>query len=333
MIDPFILKMLFAFLIAFLISFYLVPVICRLAVSLNFMDVPDGKIKRHAKPIPHLGGIAVYMGFMSSLVLVLPVENRGYLLLLGSTLLLFVGLVDDLVILRPYQKFFGQCVACLCFLKTGLYLKEQFFYVYWRIPFSLLWMLTVINAFNLVDVMDGLATILALCSAIAFLIFALLGAQQTVALLLAAFIGSLVAFFWYNKPPAKIYMGDTGSLFIGGILATTPFLLNWGTYSAYGYLAPIIIMIIPLMEVATLVVVRTYKGIPFYKPSPDHYSIHLIKKGWSKGNVLLFTCFFSTIFNFVAILTVTGEKSPLFLGFIGLISAFCWNVAIWCKLR
>lgn len=331
--NIFIYKMIFGFFIAFLITFYLIPVISSWAIRLNFVDIPDGKIKQHAHPVPYLGGVALYMGFMSSLVLVLPVENRGYLLLLGSTLLLFVGLIDDLVVLKPYQKLFGQCIACLCFLKTGLYLKEQFFYAFWRIPFSILWMLMIINAFNLVDVMDGLATTLALFAGMAFLALALFEQQEAVALLLCPFMGALIAFFWFNKPPARIYLGDAGSLLIGGILATVPFLLNWGTFSAYGYLAPLIILAIPLIEVATLVCVRTYKGIPFYKPSPDHFALYLIKNGWSKKNILLFTAFLALILGFVANLLVLDQISLKSVGFIGLIVGLCWNVAIWCKLR
>jgi len=136
--------------------------------------------------------------------------------------------------------------------------------------------------------MDGLATLLAGCAAFSFLVMALYLQQPAVAILLSALCGSLLAFFWYNRPNATMYLGDAGSLFIGGLLATAPFMINWGRYNWYGYITPIIILAIPLLEITTLVVIRTYKGIPFYLPSPHHFSIYLQKKGWTKSLILLY---------------------------------------------
>ena len=264
------LKLLFSCIISFLITFYLVPLLSNIAIRLGVVDVPDGRIKRHEKSTPYLGGVAVYAGFISGLALVFPTENLIFSLLVGSTLLLVIGLVDDLVILKPYQKLFGQCVAAICFLKGGLYLKEQFFndYLFIALPISLLWILTVTNAFNLVDVMDGLATTIALGASISFLIVALSLGQYSVSLLLTSFIGPLLAFLWYNSPPASIYLGDAGSLFIGGFLSAIPFLMSWSNYNPYGFLAPAAILAIPLFEVIMLIIIRTYKGIPFIAAVP-----------------------------------------------------------------
>jgi len=157
-------KLLFSLLISFLITFYVVPILCAVAIKINAVDVPDGKIKMHKRPTPYLGGIGVFLGFLVALGLTLPFHNNLWLLVIGSTLLLFFGLIDDLIVMKPYQKFFGQIVVALCFLKAGFYLKEQFFYNYWNIGISFFWILSIINAFNLVDVMDGLATLIAICS-------------------------------------------------------------------------------------------------------------------------------------------------------------------------
>ncbi|OQA33738.1 MAG: putative undecaprenyl-phosphate N-acetylglucosaminyl 1-phosphate transferase [Candidatus Dependentiae bacterium ADurb.Bin331] len=108
------------------------------------------------------------------------------------------------------------------------------------------------------------------------------------ALLLTSFLGPLGAFLWYNKPPAHIYLGDAGSLFIGGILATVPFLLKWSKYNIYGFAIPAIILAIPLLEVFFLIMVRSYKRIPFYKASPDHFALYLRNNGWSKNAILIY---------------------------------------------
>ena len=289
-----VIKLIFALTISFLITLYLIPLISTIAHRLNefglgTLDIPDGTIKKHEKPIPYLGGVAIFVGFIVSLSFTLSFENQLMLFLIGTTLLLFIGLVDDLVVLKPYQKFSGQFIAAFCLVRSGFYLKESFFlYNFWSVPLSLFWILSVVNAFNLVDIMDGLASTIAVGASAAFLIIACLNQQWQVALLLSSFLGPLVAFLWYNKPPAHIYLGDAGSLFIGGILATVPFLLKWSIHNFYGFVVPAIVLAIPLLEVASLILVRSYKRIPFYKASPDHFALYLRNNGWSKNLILIY---------------------------------------------
>lgn len=248
--------------------------------------MPDGAIKTHKRPTPYLGGFALYVGFLTSLAVTFSFENQYFLLLVGSTLLFFIGLIDDLTVLRPLQKFLGQMVAVFCFLKSGLYLKTHFFNSAGSVIVSAFWCLTIINAFNLVDVMDGLSTTLASLITVSLCIIALYHGHISLALLLATFLGSLLAFLCFNRPSASVYLGDAGSLFLGGFLAPIPFLFNWGTYNWYGYISPIVIFAVPLLEVVSLVIIRTYRGISFYKPSPDHFCLYLRHHGWSVKQIL-----------------------------------------------
>lgn len=324
-------KTLFAAIFSFLVTFYLVPFFCALARRLKFVDVPDGKIKVHKQSTPYMGGVAVYVGFISALCIAFPFESNTLFFFIGTTLLLFVGLIDDLMVLQPYQKFFGQILATLCFLKAGFYLKSHFFSSFWSVALSAFWILSITNAFNLVDVMDGLASILAICSIVSFFAIALFLQQYTLLILLGAFLGAVCAFFWYNKPTAHIYLGDAGSLFIGGFLATVPFLINWGTYNTVGYLAPIVILAIPLLEVSTLVLVRTYKGIPFYNGSPDHFSIYLQNKGWSKWAILGYVIALSGILFVVALLFVVNSISLGTLCCLAAIFLILWYTILFSK--
>jgi UDP-GlcNAc:undecaprenyl-phosphate GlcNAc-1-phosphate transferase len=251
------------------------------------MDTPDGTIKRHKSPTPYLGGIALFVGFLTSSAFVLPFESASlFLLIIALSLIVFLGFLDDILTLSPGQKIIGQSVVALCLLKAGFYLKIHAFYNPLFLGISFVWFLVVINAFNLVDIMDGLATTLALLSSVFFLGAAIYNGNYEAMLLLGAFIGSLTAFFVFNYPPAKIYMGDTGSLFLGTFLGTMPFLCSWGTHSLYGYCAPLFFLAIPLLEVAWLIIIRTYKYIPFYRPSPDHYALILKRKGLSVPRIL-----------------------------------------------
>ena len=310
---------------SFLITYCLVPVIARAAIWFNILDVPDGKIKCHRRPVPYLGGLAVYVGFISVFFSAYSSDAYMYWLLLGVTTLLLTGLIDDLWALLPGQKLIGQLLAVCCFLFCGLYLKKAFFSSYINIIFSVFWMLTIINAFNLVDVMDGLSSLIAIIAGIAFLMIALLGKDFGVSLLLISFLGAICAFFLHNKPPAKIYLGDMGSLFIGGFLSAIPLLLPWSDFMADIRCAPIFILLIPLLEVFFLVVIRTILGIPFYRASPHHFSLYLQRKGWSKRIILLYTGIMALIFATIGILYFINTLSLLVaLIFMSVLVAF------WC---
>lgn len=341
---PFIIlcKIFFAAIIAFLITFYSTPILIDIAYRFNILDNPDSKLKKHAHPTPYLGGGALYVGCISALALVLPFHNSLAFFLIGSTLLLCLGFIDDLVPMSPGRKFFGQLIATLCFLKGGLYLKELFFIdtsstiaSFLLIVFSALWILSVINAFNLVDVMDGLATILALLATISFLLVACLLGCYVQAFLLAALFGALIAFFLFNKPIALIYLGDSGSLFLGGFLATIPFLIPWGQYTCFGYFAPIIILAIPLLELFTLVVIRTYRRIPFYCGSPDHFAIVLQRQGWSKWDVLSYVMLFQIPLTSVALLHLFNKIPTMLLSIIGFFIILAWYIVLlfWKKTK
>jgi UDP-GlcNAc:undecaprenyl-phosphate GlcNAc-1-phosphate transferase len=321
-------KWIFALVFSFLVTAYLVPIFITLAERLRLLDEPDGKIKKQANPVPYLGGLAVYCGFLCGLALTIPLHSNLSLMLVGATLLLFIGLIDDLVVMMPYQKFFGQCLAALCFLKGGFYLKEHFFSTLWHLPLSFLWIVSIINAFNLIDVMDGLASSVAIMAAVGFFVIAYLFGQAQEMILLAALIGSLIGFFWFNRPNARIYLGDAGALFIGGILATVPFLLNWGTHTPFGFFAPIIILAIPLLELMTLIIVRTYKGIPFYRGSRDHFACYLQDKGWGKNKVLAYVFGMSVILGTSAFLLVGNTIQITQMPFLAAPFLSIWGVML-----
>jgi UDP-GlcNAc:undecaprenyl-phosphate GlcNAc-1-phosphate transferase len=317
-------NVIFSLILSFLVTFYLIPFFCIIAQRLQFVDKPDGMLKRHKAAIPYLGGVAIFCGFLIALAFVCPADSQLFLLLIGLTILLFVGFLDDIVVMRPLQKLFGQLIATFCFLKAGLYLKEHFFFNFWNIPISALWILSIINAFNFVDVMDGLASLIALLATIIFFTIAFFLEMQSVMPLLGAFIGSLLAFFLFNRPDAKIYLGDAGSLFIGGFLAVIPFLFNWGTYNQLGYLTPIIILSIPLLEITSLVLIRSYKGIPFYKGSPDHFSLYLQARGWGKSSILWYIAILYVLICGASLLFVTGRIPFWVLLIMGILFLINW---------
>ena len=339
----------FAFCCSLLFGFYLVPIIIRAALRIGFVDSPDGRLKNQKSPVPYLGGIAIFLPFITTLGLCYPFQNQMLWLLLGTTSLLFIGLIDDINILKPRQKFFGQFLAVLCFLKGGFSLKNDFFTSIPNIFLSGFWMLSVINAFNLIDVMDGLCTTVALCSACIFGTLAVLNNNYSVSVLVAAFIGSLLSFLWYNRPPARIYLGDAGSLFIGGFLASLPFVVSWDTslfasnsivhqrHFFAGFLKPLsefffipcMILAIPLFEGLGLFFIRISLGLPFYNGSPHHFALYLQRKGWNKEKILLFVVLLSLIIGSLVFLFIKQYLSFGALLLIDLAIIILWTRIIY----
>jgi len=332
MVSIYLGTLVFASLLSCFCTFWLIPVFSFLAVRIGLIDVPDGKIKKHANPTPYLGGAAVYCGFASGLIFSFSFTSTTLFFLLGVVPFLFLGLIDDIMPLRPSKKFLGQCVITIFLLHVGIYLKEQFFYIYWHKALFILWILTVVNAFNLIDVMDGLATVVALGAISSFMSIALIQNNSEIVLPLAALGGSLMAFLWYNRPPAQIYLGDAGSLWIGGFLAITPLFFDWSSHNVYGYLAPVFILSIPLLEIASLIIIRSSKGLPFYLGSPHHFSHYLQANGWSKRLILFYVALISVALNVVACLYVQGIVALPMLIAISLSFLCAWLLFLMPKL-
>lgn len=313
---------------SFLITFFVTPLCIRLARYLNFLDVPDGTIKLQKTGVPYLGGLAIFLGVFFSLLATNVLQLLPVSIFIGLFLLLLLGLGDDIFVLTPQQKFLGQLIAVSFFITAEFYLKTEFASSWWRLPLSMLWMLTIINATNLVDIMDGLASCIALGILIPYLAIAILFDQQVLMQMVASFVGAIAAFLYYNKPQALIYLGDSGSLFLGGALAIVPFLLSWGAHTAYGMVIPFIIAALLLLEVVGLVIIRLYKGIPFYKASPDHFKNYLQKNNWHCSKILCWTLFLSTITGITSIIFTLNHVSFWQIIVLGMLYIIVWVRAV-----
>ncbi|HVW99891.1 MAG TPA: MraY family glycosyltransferase [Candidatus Babeliaceae bacterium] len=311
-----------AFCSALAVSLILLPIIISIAYRWNILDYPNGFLKCHKRATPYLGGVGLaiasapgFLGFGEAGIL-------GGWMFFGLCFLLTVGLLDDLWSLGPCQKIAGQFIGTLLLVKAGLYLKYPlpFLPSYLNIPCSILWGLSIINAFNFVDVMDGLAVVIAIASSLVFLLFALISNMFGVAFFLSFFLGGLAGFLIFNQPPAKIYLGDAGSLFIGGVLSMMLFIFPWGACDPLNIIIPAMVLCVPLIELITLIVIRIYKEIPFYRGSPDHFCHYLQRKGWDKTFILIITFCYALAVGLSSILCFLYPVSIWFA--IGLFVAF-----------
>jgi UDP-GlcNAc:undecaprenyl-phosphate GlcNAc-1-phosphate transferase len=270
-----------AFTIAILLSFYTTPLMRRAALKFGIVDRPNGALKAHSEPVPYLGGLAVFLAYLIALALTFEFSYAVLGILLSGTLMLLLGLIDDLGVLSPFEKLAGQLLAVVALIKAGLFIKLLFLPTPVALLFSVLWLLTITNAMNIIDVMDGLASGVSAVAAMFLAAIALHNGEPTIGVMAAALSGSLLGFLRYNFRPARIYLGDSGSLFIGLTLAALAMNGHYTMHNPVGMFVPSLILGVPLLDLAFVFVVRLSKGLSPFRGSPDHLALRLKRLGWT----------------------------------------------------
>lgn len=298
-------------LLAFIITLIVIPAIITVATVKKLYDVPDDKRKIHKEPIPSLGGLGMFIGFIFSILLTINFSSEApeFQYYIASLLLIFfLGIKDDIIIISPVKKFVGQLIAAgILVYKANLVITDMGGFLgihqlntacsYLLTMFALV---VIINAFNLIDGVDGLAGSLGLISSLVFGIFFLINKNIPYAVLSFTFAGSLIAFLVYNFHPAKIFMGDTGSLMIGLVnsILVIKFIETGHHYSNFPVAAsPAIgfgILLVPLMDTLRVFAIRIYNGRSPFKPDRNHIHHLLLNYGFNHKGVT-FTCIVATI--------------------------------------
>ncbi|MDO8546203.1 MAG: MraY family glycosyltransferase [Nitrospirales bacterium] len=266
---------LLTFTLALSLALYGVPLARRAALRFNIVDRPDGQLKRQAAPVPYFGGLVVYLAFLVSLALTFEFRQDVLGLVLGGTLMVMLGLIDDFGVLTPGSKLIGQLIAVFVLIRSGIRIEIVAFPEWLDLALTVLWMIGVINALNIIDVMDGLAGGVGVIACVWLFVVALLNQDTVSASMLAALAGGLIGFLRYNVHPASIYLGDAGSLFVGlmlGALAMT------GTYTAVNpvsVLTPVLILGVPIFDTFFVMYIRWRRGVPVFWGSPDHFALRL----------------------------------------------------------
>ena len=217
-----------ALLVALVVSFLMTPVVKTFAYKVGAIDVPKDARRMHKVPIPRLGGLAIFIGFMVSILLFVDIRGNAQMqsILLGAVIIVVLGVVDDIMALPAMLKFVVQIGAALFPALNGVtilaFSNPNIFSdnLYWvlgglSVPVTVLWIVAITNAVNLIDGLDGLANGVSAISATTMLVIALASDQWPVAVVLAALVGASVGFMPYNTNPAKMFMGDTGATFLG----------------------------------------------------------------------------------------------------------------------
>jgi len=259
------------------LSWWLTPRVREAALRFGIVDRPDGRLKQQDEPVAYLGGLAIYLSFLLALALTVPFSRETLALLLAGSIVVLIGLVDDLGSLAPWTKLAGQATAVVVLVKSGIYIKLTFIPEPLAIFLSIVWLLACTNAFNLIDIMDGLSAGTATVASIALIIVANMAGKHASAFVLAALAGSCVGFLRYNFQPARIYMGDCGSLFLGLMLGATAMNNAYTQTNRLAAVAPALILGVPLFDMFFVMYVRRRRGMPLMLGSPDHVALRLRK--------------------------------------------------------
>ena len=260
------------------------PFVRRLARRFGFLDRPAAR-KLQTTPIPLMGGVAIYVGVILSILLF----GRHFLpelvsILGGATFLSLLGLLDDRVELAASVKFVGQILATI-----GLILADVRVHLGWlpewaNIALTICWVVGISNAINFLDNMDGLAGGISAVAAAFFLVIAAMNGQYLVSSLAAAIFGACLGFLIFNSSPATIFMGDAGSLFLGYTLAAVGIKLRFPENVAFvTWMVPVMVMWVPIFDTSLVIVSRARRGVnPFTTAGKDHTSHRLVARGYTQ---------------------------------------------------
>ncbi|MGB9723462.1 MAG: MraY family glycosyltransferase [Chloroflexia bacterium] len=275
-------------------TFLTTPLMRRLALRTGTVDRPSAR-KIHLQPIPLLGGVAIYLGFILALVFLggLRYIRELIAILVGASLISLLGIWDDRWGLRPLVKLLGQGAATALLLLAGVEV-HVFPWGWLNTAVTVLWVIGITNALNLLDNMDGLSGGVAAVAAGFFLLLAALSGQYLVSAMAAALLGACLGFLRYNFNPASIFMGDAGSLFLGFILAALGIKLRFpsppfpANADLITWMIPVLVLGIPIFDTTLVTISRLRRGRnPLTSPGKDHLSHRLVARGMSRREAVL----------------------------------------------
>lgn len=312
-------------LISFLVSLVLVPICKLVAIHVNALDIPNER-KVHKKPMPRLGGLAIYLSFLICYMFFGEITVQMLSIMIASFIIILFGIIDDINPLKARYKLVGQIIAaCIAVYYGNIVLHDAYLFNYYinfgeLAPFlTIFFIIACVNAINLIDGLDGFASGVSTIYFITIAIIALLtnrlgGLDITLSILMA---GATLGFLVFNFPPAKIFMGDTGSQFLGFMIAIIS-LLGFKNVTFNSLFVPIIILAIPIIDTLFAIIRRFLKGEPIGKADKEHFHHQLLKMKFSTRVTVLIIYVIDIAFAATSILITIGDNRVATYIYIGL---------------
>ncbi len=330
--------------IAFLIAFASTPVVKTFAQKVGAMDVPGDARRVHDHPIPRMGGLAIFFGFILAVVLFADITHQVQGVLIGCVIIAATGVVDDIVSLKAWVKLLLQLAAAIIAVAHGVIIEvvtnplmfsnnPHLFLNILSIPVTVIWIVGITNSVNLIDGLDGLACGVSAISSVTMLVTALIVSEPNVAVILGALVGACIGFIPYNLNPAKIFMGDTGALLLGYVLATMSVVGLFKFYAIVTFIVPILALAVPLMDTIFAFFRRLLHGQNPMAPDRGHFHHRLLSMGLNQKQAVAVLYSISAILGLLAVVLTTASE----IKFLLLVIAFCiavgMGVLLWRTLH
>lgn len=299
--------------VTFLCSICLVPLAKVVAKHIGAIDMPNER-KVHKKPMPRLGGLAIFLSFMFGYMLFAPLNEQMISILMGGFIIVLLGIFDDIKPIRARYKFIVQIIAaCIVVFYGNIYLPNisalglSIEFGKFGYPLAIFFIISIINAINLIDGLDGLASgtsaiFFATITIIAVLLDRVYGLDVVLCVIM---LGSTLGFLVYNKPPASIFLGDTGSTFLGFIIAIIA-LLGYKTATFTSLIIPIFILFLPILDTVFAMIRRYLKGENIGEPDKEHLHHQLLKLNNSTTKTVLIMYGIDILCSVISVLYALG---------------------------
>jgi UDP-GlcNAc:undecaprenyl-phosphate/decaprenyl-phosphate GlcNAc-1-phosphate transferase len=294
------------FAVAMILALVSTPFVKKLAIKLGVVDQPNYR-KVHTRIMPRLGGLAIYFAFAVSFFLFVPMSTEALGIFIGGTVIVITGALDDKYQLSPKMKMLGQLIASIIVIACGLEVDfinlpfdGQVYFQWLSIPITLFWLVGVTNAVNLIDGLDGLAAGVSGIAIMATMVMAFLMGNTLALVLSIILLGAVIGFLFFNFHPAKIFMGDTGALFLGFNLAALS-ILGFKQVTVIAFLIPILILGVPLSDTCFAIIRRVVNKKPISEPDKNHLHHCILSMGFSHRKTVLLIYFISACFALSAV--------------------------------
>lgn len=331
-------KLILCFSLAFGVSLAATPFVRLLAYKIGAVDIPDAR-RVHDHPIPRMGGLAIFYGFLISVLCFVPVDKQLRGILIGSLIIVSLGIVDDVKQLGAKIKFLIQLFVAVIVVCHGVviqYISVPSFisesgilnlgsFAY---PITIIWIVGVTNAVNLIDGLDGLAVGVSSISTFSLFFIAVLTGEMQVALIAASLAGGCLGFLPYNFNPAKIFMGDTGSTFLGYMLSIVCIQGLFKGYAIISFIIPFLILGLPIFDTGFAIVRRIWNKKPIMAPDRGHLHHKLMDMGFSQKQTVAILYIITSILalSAVVVLEVGAYTAAVFVVTIIAFGAFAYKV-------
>lgn len=305
-----------AFAVAFVLSFVFTPMARRLAFKLDVLDYPKDERKLHKEPVPYLGGAAIYASTIICMLVFTEMDKMSISIIIGGTLIFFTGLVDDIKDISAKWKMAAQIIAAVIAIYGGVKIQwisnpfptsEVVYLLNLSIPATLFWIVGITNTINLIDGIDGLASGVAAIAATTLMVISAINGFSFIVVECAIVAGASLGFLPFNFNPAKIFMGDTGALFLGYMLAVLSIAGVMKTVTAVTIVVMVFVLGIPILDTTFAIIRRMVNKKPIMQADKGHVHHRLLDIGFSQKETVLILYVISIAFGAAAIFIADSE--------------------------